>query len=409
MQNTSVFSISQINEYIKMTLETSPLLSDVWLRGEISNFKSNYSSGHLYFSLKDERSSIRAVMFRSYAQRLGFKPESGMKVLVHGKISAYTVAGDYQILISEMQPDGAGNMALAFEQLKRRLEEEGLFAKERKKPIPYFSKRVGVITSASGAALHDIINVSGRRCPSSEIVIYPAYVQGELAPKSLKSGILYFNNKEKVDVIIIGRGGGSAEDLWCFNDEALARAIADSKIPVISAVGHETDFTICDFVSDLRAPTPSAAAEIAFPDTRELRSRISYLKDKACKTLSGRISNAESRIAILQKNAMLHSPEKVTDDKILHLARLSERAELLINDKIEGLSHSFALLCARAEGVNPLSLLSRGYAMAEGEKGVITSVSDVAAGDRIKVRFADGEMSAEVISKKKFAKRKGQG
>ena len=230
MQRESVFSVTQINEYIKMTLESNSVLRSVFLRGEISNLKSNYSSGHMYFSLKDESSSIRAVMFRGNASRLKFRAESGMTVIVHGKISAYPVSGDCQIIIDDMQPDGAGSLAIAFEQLKKRLGAEGLFDPDRKKPIPKFPKKVGVVTSASGAALHDIINVSGRRCPSTEIVIYPSYVQGELAPRSLCGGIAFFNNRCKVDVIIIGRGGGSAEDLWCFNDEMLARTIADSEM-----------------------------------------------------------------------------------------------------------------------------------------------------------------------------------
>ena len=232
MQKDTAFSVTQINEYIKMTLESNPVLRDVWLRGEISNFKSNYSSGHMYFSLKDENSSIRAVMFRGYSSRLKFRPESGMRVMVHGKISTYAVSGDYQIIIDDMQPDGAGALAIAFEQLKARLSAEGLFDPARKKAIPPFARSVGVITSASGAALHDIINVSGRRCPSARIVIYPAYVQGELAPRSLAGGIKFFNDKHPVDVIIIGRGGGSAEDLWCFNDENLARVIAVSVWPM---------------------------------------------------------------------------------------------------------------------------------------------------------------------------------
>jgi len=235
MQDKAVFSVTQLNEYIKMTLESSSVLQSVYLRGEISNLKSNYSSGHMYFSLKDEKSSLRAVMFRFSAARLKFMPESGMKVIVHGKISSYTVSGDCQIIIDDMQPDGAGALAVAFEQLKKKLSGEGLFDPERKKPIPKLPRSVGVITSASGAALHDIINVSGRRCPSTEIIIYPSYVQGELAPRSLTGGILFFNQRHKVDVIIIGRGGGSAEDLWCFNDETLARTIAGSDIPVISA------------------------------------------------------------------------------------------------------------------------------------------------------------------------------
>ena len=397
MQKDTAFSVTQINEYIKMTLESNPVLRDVWLRGEISNFKSNYSSGHMYFSLKDENSSIRAVMFRGYSSRLKFRPESGMRVMVHGKISTYAVSGDYQIIIDDMQPDGAGALAIAFEQLKARLSAEGLFNPERKKPIPPFARSVGVITSASGAALHDIINVSGRRCPSARIVIYPAYVQGELAPRSLAGGIKFFNDKHPVDVIIIGRGGGSAEDLWCFNDENLARVIAESEIPVISAVGHETDFTICDFVSDMRAPTPSAAAEIALPDTAELRARISHLRHKADMTVGRRTLMLESRLDALRKSCELHSPVRVLEEKSAKLIRLEEKLDMLVKSKIDGSDNRFRMLCARLEGVNPLAVLSHGYAMVESEDGkIISSVSELEIGNKVKIGLSDGSALAEI-------------
>ena len=397
MQKDTAFSVTQINEYIKMTLESNPVLRDVWLRGEISNFKSNYSSGHMYFSLKDEGSSIRAVMFRGYSSRLKFRPESGMRVMVHGKISTYTVSGDYQIIIDDMQPDGAGALAIAFEQLKARLASEGLFDTERKKPIPPFARNVGVITSASGAALHDIINVSGRRCPSARIVIYPAYVQGELAPRSLAGGIKFFNDKHPVDVIIIGRGGGSAEDLWCFNDENLARIIAESQIPVISAVGHETDFTICDFVSDMRAPTPSAAAEIALPDTGELRARISHLRHKADMTVSRRALMLESRLDALRKSCELHSPVRVLEEKSAKLIRLEEKLDVLVKRNLDGSDNRFRMLCARLEGVNPLAVLSHGYAMVESEDGkIISSVSELELGNKVKIGLSDGCALAEI-------------
>ena len=399
MQRDTAFSVTQINEYIKITLESNPGLRDVWLRGEISNFKSNYSSGHMYFSLKDENSSIRAVMFRGYSARLKFRPESGMKVLAHGKISTYTVSGDYQILIDDMQPDGAGSLAIAFEQLKAKLAAEGLFDPARKKSIPSFARSVGVITSASGAALHDVINVSGRRCPSARIVIYPAYVQGELAPRSLAGGIKFFNEKHPVDVIIIGRGGGSAEDLWCFNDENLARVIADSEIPVISAVGHETDFTICDFVSDMRAPTPSAAAEIALPDTGEIQARIRNYRGKIDMTLNKRILMIDNRLNMLRKSAELHSPVRVLEGKALHVARLSEKLDSIALRRVEGADGRFKTLCARLEGVNPLSVLSHGYAMVEDRDGkIISSVCDVKVGERIEIALSDGRAEAEITN-----------
>lgn len=397
MPKEMTFSVSQINEYVKMTLESSPVLRDVYLKGEISNFKSNYSSGHLYFSLKDENSSIKAVMFRSYASRMRFRAESGMKVVVHGRISAYTVSGDYQMVVDDMQPDGVGALALAFEQLKRRLEAEGLFSAERKRPIPKFVRSVGVITSASGAALHDILNVSGRRCPSCEIIIYPAYVQGELAPRSLAGGISFFNNRHPVDLIIIGRGGGSAEDLWAFNDESLARVIADSQIPVISAVGHETDFTICDFVADLRAPTPSAAAELAFPDTLEIKNRMSTLLKRAETSVSKRMYMLESRLDLLRRTNEANSPANRLEQKSILLEKLRERLDLLAENAYGNAENAFRMLCVRLEGVNPLSVLSHGYAVVEDGKGaILSSANDAELGDSVKVSFADGYVRASV-------------
>jgi len=397
MQDKAVFSVTQINEYIKMTLESSPVLQSVYLRGEISNLKSNYSSGHMYFSLKDENSSLRAVMFRFSAARLKFMPESGMKVVVHGKISSYTVSGDCQIIIDDMQPDGAGALAVAFEQLKRKLSAEGLLDPARKKPVPKFPQSVGVITSVSGAALHDIINVSGRRSPSTEIIIYPSYVQGELAPKSLTGGILFFNNRRKVDVIIIGRGGGSAEDLWCFNDETLARAIADSEIPVISAVGHETDFTICDFVADLRAPTPSAAAELAFPDTREIFNKVKTLKQKSDSVLLNKISKLDSKLELMKKSVELHSPVRRLGEQESALTILKNRLDSAQKRGLEALQAEFRMLCTRLEASNPLSILSHGYSVIEDEEGrIISSVREVNAGDAITVKLSDGELSATV-------------
>ena len=267
MNRPDAFSVSQVNEYIKMLLEGNPGLSDLWVQGEISGAKL-YASGHLYFSLKDSDSVLSAVMFRGSMSRMEFEPENGMKVLAHGRVSAYPPRGQYQFIADRMIPDGAGALAVAFEQLKARLGAEGLFDPARKKPLPPHPKRVGVVTSPSGAAVHDIIRVARGRCPSTEILLFPSLVQGPEAPAYLRGGIHYFNTvkddpEQGVDLIIIGRGGGSAEDLWCFNDEGLARAIAAPEIPVVSAVGHEVDFSISDFVADLRAPTPSAAAEIA--------------------------------------------------------------------------------------------------------------------------------------------------
>ncbi len=400
MQGSATFSVTQINEYIKMTLESSPVLQSVFVRGEISNLKSNYSSGHMYLSLKDESSSLRAVIFRSSAQRMKFMPENGMKVIAHGRISSYAVSGDCQIIIDDIQPDGAGALAIAFEQLKKKLSAEGLFAPERKKPIPEFPRSVGVITSASGAALHDIINVSGRRSPSTEIIIYPSYVQGELAPRSLVGGILFFNNRHKVDVIIIGRGGGSAEDLWCFNDETLARTIADSEIPVISAVGHETDFSICDFVSDLRAPTPSAAAELAFPNISEMLLRAKQRWSKAEYALLGRIDHMSQRLDVMHKSLELGSPMQKLKNSENTLEKLKTRLDAAEKSVLDENENRFRLLCTRLEGINPLRVLSHGYSVVESSEGeLISSVSSVSVGDGVRVKLYDGDIYASVTSK----------
>ncbi len=406
MQDRSVFSVTQINEYIKLTLESSPVLQSIWLRGEISNLKSNYSSGHMYFSLKDEVSSLRAVMFRFSASKLKFRPESGMKVVVHGKVSSYPVSGDCQIIIDDMQPDGAGALAIAFEQLKKKLSAEGLFDGERKKPIPKFPRSVGVITSASGAALHDIINVSGRRSPSIEIVIFPSYVQGEQAPKSLASGVRFFNNRHRVDVIIIGRGGGSAEDLWCFNDETLARTIAESEIPIISAVGHETDFTICDLAADLRAPTPSAAAELAFPDNLEILSKIKNIKLKADNAIMNRLSLLSSRLEIMRKSVELHSPINRLKERENRLAVLYDHLSSAQKSMLERSENEFKMLCTRLEAVNPLSVLSHGYGVVERADGeLVSSLSSVNVGDNVTVKLADGEFDASVFEKREKMER----
>jgi exodeoxyribonuclease VII large subunit len=400
MSSQTVFSVTQINEYVKMTLESNPVLRSVFIRGEISNLKSNYSSGHIYFSLKDEDSSIRAVMFRSSAVKMKFRAESGMRVIAHGRISAYTVSGDCQIIVDDMQPDGAGALAIAFEQLKKRLGAEGLFDEDRKKPIPTFAKRVGVVTSASGAALHDIINVSGRRCPSTEIIIYPSYVQGELAPRSLCGGIAFFNQRCAVDLIIIGRGGGSAEDLWCFNDEGLARAIAASSVPVISAVGHETDFTICDFVADMRAPTPSAAAELAFPDARELINRVSYMKRRCDGAILQRVNTLQGAVEVLCKDVERLSPERVLNERTARLDGLREKLGALARRHCDSAEKSFYAMAAKLDALDPLAVLSHGYSAVEDNDGrIVGSVDDVEVGESVRIRLSDGVMNATVTQK----------
>jgi len=265
-------TVTQLNEYVKMLLDSDALLgSGIWVRAEISNFKHHYGTGHFYFSLKDDGALVRAVMFRFNAQKLAFEPKDGMRVLVHGKVSAFVRDGQYQLYVDDIVPDGKGALYFAFEQLKKKLEAEGLFEESRKRPLPRFPEKIGIVTSPTGAAIRDMINILGRRYPCAELFLYPALVQGPEAPADLMAGLKFFAEKKRVDVIIIGRGGGSVEDLWAFNNEQLAYAVAASPVPVISAVGHESDFTICDFVADKRAPTPSAAAELAAPDRMELK------------------------------------------------------------------------------------------------------------------------------------------
>ena len=397
IQNKSVFSISQINEYVKMTLERNDVLSSVWMRGEISNFKNQYSTGHLYLSLKDGDSMIKAVMFRGYAQKLGFVPRDGDKVIVHGKISVYSARGEYQVYIDEMQPDGIGLLAQAYERLKQKLLSEGLFDSSHKKPIPQNPTRVGVITSASGAAIHDILNVSGRRAAGVEIVIFPALVQGEQAPRSLSGGIRYFNNVSPVDVIIIGRGGGSIEDLWGFNDEGLAREIFASRIPVVSAVGHETDFTICDFVSDMRAPTPSAAAELVFPNMAERARKISAMGDTLEAKMHKKLRDNKYAVLRLSRNLEMRSPARMLSDKNMRVSLLAGRLEGAMDKRLEASKKRLTVASAKLGAQNPLSVLSRGYALVENENNtVISSSKELKAGDNIRLVFADGDVRATV-------------
>ena len=400
----NIFSVSQINEYVRLTVESSAPLQSVFIRGEISNFKNQYSTGHLYFSLKDGEGMIKAVMFRGYASKLKFVPRDGDKVIIHGKISVYVARGEYQVYVDDMQPDGVGALALAFERLKEKLANEGLFDAARKKAIPSSPARVGVITSASGAAIHDILNVSGRRAPNIEIVIYPAIVQGESAPRSLIGGIRYFNNRSPVDVIIIGRGGGSIEDLWGFNDESLAREIFASTIPVVSAVGHETDFTISDFVSDLRAPTPSAAAEIVFPNNLENLRRLKAIADKAENAVTRKLVSLRQSISLYSSKLQKASPIYKLRDRTMRVSMLAERLEALGEKKLEGKRAQMKLCAARLVAVNPMAVLSKGYTLVEAADGrIVSNAGELATGEKISLVFADGAATATVdgITEKK--------
>ena len=394
-----VLTVSQLNEYVKMLIDSNPILQNVWIKGELSNFKNHYSTGHFYFSLKDESSLVRGVMFRAYAQRVTFVPRDGMKVLIHGRISAFVRDGQYQIYADEIVPDGVGSLYLAFEQLKQKLAAQGLFDESRKKPIPAYPQRIGIVTSPTGAAVQDMLNILGRRFPCAEILLYPAQVQGAEAPRQLIGGICYFNQKCPVDVLIVGRGGGSAEDLWAFNDEQLALCIAQSAIPVISAVGHESDFTICDFVADLRAPTPSAAAELAVPDRMELHQRIASLSHKMNVTVLQRIQAERNRLKYWRESGVLSSAAPILNEKRMNLLHMAKQMDVGVQSAIRFSGRDLSAISARLEALNPLSVLARGYGVATKEDGhAIRSVSEVTEGDKILVRVKDGSIDATVNS-----------
>ena len=393
----SAVSVSELNTFIKMLLESAPTLNDVYVKGEISNFKNHISSGHFYFSLKDKDSQIKAVMFRSSASKMKFVPENGMMVVAHGRVASYVRDGQYQLYADSMEPDGVGALYVAFEQLKQRLAAQGVFAPEKKKPLPKIPKTIGVITSPTGAAVRDIINIATRRFPFAKIVVYPALVQGENAASSLISGIRYFNDTGSADVIIIGRGGGSIEDLCAFNDENLAKTVCASEIPVISAVGHETDFTICDFAADLRAPTPSAAAELAVPDTAELKHKINNIISRESAVLLQMLSAKRETLARYEKSRYLSSPGHMIDDRRMALILSSERLMTSAAHVNEIKKHALSALSGKLEALSPLAVLSRGYGVVSSEEGkVIKEIADVSVGDKITVKVRDGEIYAGV-------------
>lgn len=393
----SAVSVSELNTFIKMLLESAPTLNDVYVKGEISNFKNHISSGHFYFSLKDKDSQIKAVMFRSSASKMKFVPENGMMVVAHGRVASYVRDGQYQLYADSTEPDGVGALYVAFEQLKQRLAAQGVFAPEKKNPLPKIPQTIGVITSPTGAAVRDIINIATRRFPFAKIVVYPALVQGENAASSLISGIRYFNDTGSADVIIIGRGGGSIEDLWAFNDENLAKTVCASEIPVISAVGHETDFTICDFAADLRAPTPSAAAELAVPDTAELKHKINNIISRESAVLLQMLSAKRETLARYEKSRYLSSPGHMIDDRRMTLVLSSERLMTSAAHVNEIKKHALSALSGKLEALSPLAVLSRGYGVVSSEEGkVIKEIADVSVGDKITVKVRDGEIYAGV-------------
>lgn len=394
---SSVLTVSQVNFFIKSLIEGDGRLSDLFISGEISNFTDHYRSGHLYFSLKDEKSVLKAVMFAGSAKRLKFKPMDGMKVIIRGRVSVYEPSGQYQLYAEDMQPDGIGAMSIAFEQLKKKLEAEGLFSDEYKNPLPAYPKKIGVITSSTGAAVRDILQITARRWPVAEIVLCPVLVQGEGAPAQLTEAVRALNRQNACDVIIIGRGGGSIEDLQAFNDETLARAIFSSSIPVVSAVGHETDYTIADFVADLRAPTPSAAAELTTPNIREEAARIlsyhEYFQDGAVKY----IEYLRQSVDILYADSLLGMRQGITD-RLKHETDESVRnlraAFSLAHERSKG---KFVHLAGKLDSLSPLKTLERGFAVVSGEDGAVRkSIREVQVGDGIQIQLSDGKIHAEV-------------
>ncbi len=398
--DAKMLTVGQLNEYVKMLIDGAPLLSGLSVRGEISNFKNHYATGHFYFTLKDETGSIKAVMFRSYASRLSFVPKDGMKVIASGRVSVFVRDGAYQLYVEDMQPDGVGALYYAYEQLKAKLEGEGLFSSERKRQICRYPEKIGIVTSPTGAAIQDMLNILGRRYPAAEIYIYGAQVQGPSAPSQLCRGIEYFNTQMPVDTIIIGRGGGSLEDLWAFNNETLARRIAESEIPVISAVGHETDFTICDFVADLRAPTPSAAAELAVPDRAELAARFGGLREALDASLVRKLSNMRTRLKNAEQSRPLTDISRLTEQKKMALLTLEDRLGGAVEHLTENAGMRLASLSAQLGALDPFAVLRRGYAAVFYGDKPLRSIEQPTVGDSIEIRLADGSLCAQITDKK---------
>ena len=397
MQTPLILSVSQLNIYAKSIIDQDINLSNVFVAGEISNFVDHYRSGHLYMTIKDNSASIKAVMFSGNASKLKFRPENGMSVIIRGRVSIYERDGQYQLYIDDMQPDGVGSLSLAFEQLKEKLAKEGLFSKEHKKQIPQIPSRIAIISSPTGAAIQDVLNVLGRRFPLSEIVFAGVKVQGDGSADQICNAIEKINSLNAADVIIIARGGGSAEDLWEFNNEKLAYAIYNSNIPIISGVGHETDFTICDFVADLRAPTPSAAAELAVPDANQQYYYISSLKNAIDASINEYLFNCESRFAKLCESKLLTNPISIIDVCNEHLCCLSNNLNSCIKNKIKDLSADFSVLCASLDGLSPLKVLSRGYSIVKKDDKVISTVENLKIDDEIEIKFNSGSAKAKIL------------
>lgn len=392
----NILSVTQLNNLIKAAFDNVPALQNVCVRGEISNYKL-YPSGHHYFTLKDAEGSLKCVLFKGNAFSLRFRPQNGMAVLAVGRISVYPKDGVYQLYCSRLVPDGAGDLNLAFEQLKQALFREGLFDASHKKALPSYPHRIGIVTSPAGAAVHDMLRILGKRYPLSKVILLPVRVQGQEAPKEISRSIDYANAVNLCDVLIVGRGGGSLEDLWAFNDELVARTIYRSQIPVVSAVGHEPDVTISDFVADLRAATPSNAAELTAPDQTELKARLEALQKQMAAALQRRAQIARSRLDALRSRPVLKDPTRMIQDRRLRLDQACEALCSAQNSRVQRDRAAFSRLTAALDAMSPLKVLSRGYAIASDENQTpITHAADAVPGQNITITFRDASVSAQI-------------
>lgn len=396
MERPEPITVTALNRYIKTIVDNDERLNMVYIKGEISNFKNHYT-GHMYFTLKDENSLIKCVMFKTYTSNLNFTPKDGMSVVILGSVSVFERDGIYQIYVKGMEIDGVGALYAEYEKLKARLSEEGLFDEKHKKKIPILPNSIGVITSKTGAVIRDIINVTTRRFPNVNIKLYPASVQGKGAAETVVKAIKYFNEVKNVDVIIVARGGGSLEDLWPFNEEITARAIYESEIPIISAVGHETDFTIADFVADLRAPTPSAAGELAVPEINELKWKLDNVKKKLSLLLRQKVEIMKNRYNSLINSKALKNPYDSIRQKMLLVEKLEESLKNKFGTTLKDDKIKLVKLVSKLETLSPLKTLTRGYSIVENEEGtVLTSTSELISGEKISIILSDGKKSAVI-------------
>ena len=395
--NRMIFSIGQVNDYVKGLMNRDPILKEVWVRGEISNLATP-SSGHMYFTLKDERARIRCVMFRQDRDGMNFLPADGMQIIAKGQVSLYAKDGQYQLYVYGMEPDGIGGLYAAFDALKVQLESEGLFDPQYKKPIPTFPKKIAVITSHTGAAVRDIINITSRRCEMLSILVVPVLVQGENAADQISAALDYVNTKEDIDVIIVGRGGGSIEELWAFNEEKVARAIWRSNIPVVSAVGHETDNTIADFVADLRAPTPSAAAELVAPDMSYYRKLIDDLNRKLYDSILRLFKSKTQELHMIENNYTLRYPDRIIQSYSIELDSLNSNLISHMEENVRQNRERLANLSTHLDALSPLQILSRGYAVVTSiDNEIIYTVDQLCQEDLIDVRLQDGIVNCRVV------------